>query len=957
MADISVILQLDDTQFSGKLKTSETALKALGSAGTSTSSQIENGFRNMSSGLDGLNSKLNVFGTLLAGAGIAHFIGDLLNSAQNLKDMAGAADISIARMLEMGTAATTAGTNMAGFAGMITKMEANMDGAVQGNVKLQLAFKDLGIGLNEIKNNAPDQNFNLIAAALAKIEDPTRRAALATEAFGKQGKMVDWKGYTEQIERLYGTMENFGASQERAANLVDKLQIQMTLVKGAVLELLSPVLGIIEPTNNMGKAMDRAKVYAEVLVGTLALIAAGTIANAFIQISVAVKELARMMGIGTGATLAEAAALKTNTAELIKNLDIQIILAPAKGRVASATTAIAIAERNLSAARASGDAEAILKNEQALERLRTRLATATTVLAEKEAALGIERTASDVAGAAGGMATLAVETENVATKVGFLGAMFGALMAPFRAIAAGIAAVFAPEILGVIAAMAIAVAAVTVVWRAFGDQITTIAKWIWDKLVAAFNAVNDAIDWMANGLRKLAGLPAIEVKAKVTGNMGSVQNATNVPSLLTNSKGEKKTLADYPDSDAVRNYNKTVLDTVAAYTLKNQEQAKGLEIQMAMVNMSAQDKEITQALVAAEKDYVSTISGLMEKERALQDQRFNGTAEQAENARRELKIVDQAILDVSAAYEKQLPIMDELVRKNHQMTLDTQTRKDIEKFGLQQQQQSKADLLKVQNDIEKLTMTTSQKRNRDIVDNARAAAQAEIDRLNAMRAANGEQALSIEQEQKIIDEALAGTQAIIGAQQELYDKSRSWSTGWAQAFNDYVENATNAAETARNVFQKATQGMEDAIVNFAKTGKFEWKSFLSSIVEELLRAQVRQLIAKTFGGLGGASSGGNGGGGGLLGMGGLFGFLASGGPAQANQPYVVGEQGPELFIPSQSGSIIPNTQLNSSGTATNVTYNISAVDALSFKQMVARDPAFMYAVTQQGALSMPMTRR
>ena len=36
------------------------------------------------------------------------------------------------------------------------------------------------------------------------------------------------------------------------------------------------------------------------------------------------------------------------------------------------------------------------------------------------------------------------------------------------------------------------------------------------------------------------------------------------------------------------------------------------------------------------------------------------------------------------------------------------------------------------------------------------------------------------------------------------------------------------------------------------------------------------------------------------------GFLANGGPAMAGTPYVVGENGPELFIPGASGTVIPN---------------------------------------------------
>jgi hypothetical protein len=38
-------------------------------------------------------------------------------------------------------------------------------------------------------------------------------------------------------------------------------------------------------------------------------------------------------------------------------------------------------------------------------------------------------------------------------------------------------------------------------------------------------------------------------------------------------------------------------------------------------------------------------------------------------------------------------------------------------------------------------------------------------------------------------------------------------------------------------------------------------------------------------------------------------FLAEGGPAKKGGPYVVGERGPELFIPDSSGMVLPNTML------------------------------------------------
>jgi len=46
---------------------------------------------------------------------------------------------------------------------------------------------------------------------------------------------------------------------------------------------------------------------------------------------------------------------------------------------------------------------------------------------------------------------------------------------------------------------------------------------------------------------------------------------------------------------------------------------------------------------------------------------------------------------------------------------------------------------------------------------------------------------------------------------------------------------------------------------------------------------------------------------------------ASGGPVNSNTPYIVGEQGPELFVPRNSGSIIPNGVMG--GVSVNVVVN------------------------------------
>jgi lambda family phage tail tape measure protein len=198
--------------------------------------------------------------------------------------------------------------------------------------------------------------------------------------------------------------------------------------------------------------------------------------------------------------------------------------------------------------------------------------------------------------------------------------------------------------------------------------------------------------------------------------------------------------------------------------------------------------------------------------------------------------------------------------------------------------------------------------------------------------------------QRQIDGITAASRAALEAQEELarrtFEQQRSFSEGWRKAFNEYRDNATNAARQAQRIFSTVTRSMEDSIVNFAKTGKFQFRDFANVVLEELLRIQIQRTFANIF------SGGSSGGGGSILGS--LFGgFFATGGQIPPGRFGVVGESGPELV--QGPADVTPLT-------GTTVTYNINAVDASSFKQLLARDPGYLYAVTQQGAKGLPGRR-
>jgi hypothetical protein len=103
------------------------------------------------------------------------------------------------------------------------------------------------------------------------------------------------------------------------------------------------------------------------------------------------------------------------------------------------------------------------------------------------------------------------------------------------------------------------------------------------------------------------------------------------------------------------------------------------------------------------------------------------------------------------------------------------------------------------------------------------------------------------------------------------------------------------------------QGFEDAAISGGNL-----REVLKGIAQDLLRLVFRQQVTQPLAGA----------------IGNFFaGFRAEGGPVGAGSAYVVGEKGPELFVPGASGSIIPNGAASGggkSGPSVNVTYNIAS---------------------------------
>jgi lambda family phage tail tape measure protein len=155
---------------------------------------------------------------------------------------------------------------------------------------------------------------------------------------------------------------------------------------------------------------------------------------------------------------------------------------------------------------------------------------------------------------------------------------------------------------------------------------------------------------------------------------------------------------------------------------------------------------------------------------------------------------------------------------------------------------------------------------------------------------------------------------------------RSWETGAKTAMNNYIDSATNAAKQTETLFNSAFKSMEDGWVSFVKNGKVDFKSLADSIISDLIRIQAKNAIASVIGSAN-AHAGDFSWVGAILSAVGFGGGKAVGGPVSSGTTYLVGEKGPELFTPSGSGRIIPNSALAGGAGGGDVAINIYVSDS------------------------------
>jgi phage-related minor tail protein len=227
----------------------------------------------------------------------------------------------------------------------------------------------------------------------------------------------------------------------------------------------------------------------------------------------------------------------------------------------------------------------------------------------------------------------------------------------------------------------------------------------------------------------------------------------------------------------------------------------------------------------------------------------------------------------------------------------------------------------------------------------------EWSRLDAIREINANETLTREARVAAIERENASAEKSIELARTRLELTRQTRTGsLTEGFSNAMEtmgrNAATDFERGQEAFQSVIGNMESAIDRFVKTGKLSFKDLARSIITDMIAIQMKAAAMRFLGAAFGAFSGGGATPYQPAAVMGMPGY-ADGGMPEVGRPSIVGERGPEIFVPRTAGTIIPNHAIGNMGSTSNVTNNyINAIDVKSFEDRLLGSSNTIWAANQ-----------
>jgi hypothetical protein len=186
---------------------------------------------------------------------------DALDLGGRLNELSQRTGETAGKLLVLETAFKNSGLEADQVGTAINKLQNFMQDAANGGDKQRAAMQSLGVSMSELAGKTPTEQMKIFADRIAGIEDPTKRAAMASEVFGDKlgGKLLplfsDFSTNLEDARAKVGSLEQVmdenAATFDAASETIDAVKGKMAAFAAGVLSETIPAL------EDLGKSMEQ----------------------------------------------------------------------------------------------------------------------------------------------------------------------------------------------------------------------------------------------------------------------------------------------------------------------------------------------------------------------------------------------------------------------------------------------------------------------------------------------------------------------------------------------------------------------------------------------------------------------------------------------------------------------------------------------------------------------------
>jgi lambda family phage tail tape measure protein len=810
--------------------------------------------------LDKLNTKVSnvnkafgAFRNALAGIAIGSFISSTLKWADAISDLSDATGIAVENIQGFSSAVVASGGNAEGAQKAILQLVQSIGEAAEGSAKVQYAFEQVGVSLNDLKTLSEQQILQRVVDGLAGISDKAKQARLSNELLGKSLRGVELKGLASAYPGAVVDARASSSAVKAAAGAQQALERNLENLRVALVNVLEPLNKLVAGVNITAKGFEYL----------LIAVAAGT--AVFLYYTRGITPLIGLLkGLGNALLFFSTGAvgLLTKTMGLLSRA-FYVIAGP------------------------------LINFGKALKQ----------IFVVGAASLGIF------------------------DKLRLAFAAFFGIVGPLIARLAGIA--------GIVYTLAQAFA--------FLDETLNkgrAVKWITEQ----WNGLISVVDKYYNKAKAALGLSGAPAEQPRNPQPSGPTNPRRYPGQNEFVAGQAQATRDVKDRNA--ELRASIIAVGEAYKNKTDDMRKSLSLDLIYLKMTEDEAAATRAYNEVMNEAQKEIQALIDKKKALkpEEQSVIPTINAQIAA-----IRDRAEISAAAAAQA-------VIDTNNFVHAQEQMRRELEITGQKAKDNLQLDEMSAQLQTIGLYGDALTETNSLLAAEYELKAKLldiELRRQQVMAAKPGPEALAQEIANLAKEETAARNYADrrVEIDKERLEKEealrQNGKAGALQYFED-LKRSVDPFQVALDSVSSVFGNMESALDTFVKTGKFKFKDFAMSIIRDLIMIQLRAAMAGIFRAIGLA-------------------FLAGGGPATAGKSYIVGEKGPELFVPKSAGTIIPNNKIASVGSGSGgssnsvVNYitnnNVSAVDGQSVARFFAENRRTLLGSMQLAQKELPYGNR